>query len=68
MTVLIVFQPQLIGLSTDKLGGARGHKLVFSPNLPRCFGWYVWWGKAWANLNLPRQASPDVFNHFSRLV
>jgi hypothetical protein len=39
MTVFIVFQSQLIRLSTDELGGARGHEPVFSPNLRERFIW-----------------------------
>ena len=51
-----------VRLSTDKLGAARGHELVFSSNLPGCFGRRLHWGEARANLRLPSQGRPDIFN------
>jgi hypothetical protein len=36
--------------------------LVFSSNLPGCFGRRLHWGEARANLRLPSQGRPDIFN------
>ena len=38
ITALIVLQSQLVFFSTDELGAARWHGLVFSSNLPRRSG------------------------------